>query len=208
MFGKTCPRCGQSSYSAAADRHWMCPTCGFDLTALESRPVAKPQPDHMLTTIRAAPPRDHPAVTPRRRRLRLVDVVWRPADEGEPQVAVLLRNTGGAEHRGVAEATTRQEPAEHLVAEATLRAIQSYLAGLGVELNLAVKVVQIIDHPAGPLVTVAVGLAGQPSELEFAGAALAGDPPQFAAAKAVLHSLNRYLERFLRWPRDARTAPA
>jgi uncharacterized Zn finger protein (UPF0148 family) len=207
MFGKTCPRCGQSSYSAAADRHWMCPTCGFDLTVLESRPVAMPQGDHKLTKIRAAPPAD-PALTRRRRRLRLVDVVWRPADEGEPHVAVFLRNTGGAEHRGVAEATTRQEAAERLVAEATVRAIQSYLGELGIELNLAVKVVEVIEHPAGSLVTVAVGLAGQASELEFAGAALAGDPPQFAAAKAVLHSLNRYLERFLRWPRDVRTAPA
>ena len=89
-----------------------------------------------------------------------------------------------------------------------MRAIQSYLGELGIELNLAVNVVRVIEHPAGSLVTVAVGLVGQASELEFAGAALAGDPPQSAAAKAVLHSLNRYLERFLRWPREVRTAPA
>ncbi|MGH2349302.1 MAG: hypothetical protein ACRDFT_07560 [bacterium] len=207
MFEKTCPRCGQSSYSAAANRHWICPTCGFDLTAAGSRSVVLP-PGALSTAAPPPAPPAHPAPTGRRRRLRLVDVVWRPAGEGEPQVAVLLRNGGGAEHRGVAEASTAQEPAERLVAEATLRAIQDYLSGLGIELNLAVKVVQITDHPAGPLVTVAVGLAGQPAELEFAGAALAGDPRQSAAAKAVLHSLNRYLERFLRWPRDARTAPA
>jgi len=207
MFGKTCLRCGQSSYSAAADRHWICPDCGFDLTPLEPRAVPGPLVAVSRAKTPAAVP-SNPDPIRTRRRLRLVDVVWQTVDDGEPQAAVLLRNAGDAEHRGVAEVTAEHEPAERLVAEATLRAIRSYVAGMGIELNLAIKAVQRVDHPTGTLVTVAIGLAGQLSELEFAGAAVVSDPPQFAAAQAVLHSLNRYLEQFLRRPRDVRPAPA
>lgn len=32
MVRKSCPRCGEYSYSACSERKWACPTCGYDLT--------------------------------------------------------------------------------------------------------------------------------------------------------------------------------
>ncbi|HEV8353662.1 MAG TPA: hypothetical protein VGR24_05630 [bacterium] len=121
---------------------------------------------------------------------------------------VLLRNAGGSNHLGVARTTLVQEPPEHLVAEATLRAVQNYVAEMGGELHLAIKAVQIVDHATGRLVTVAIGSDDGTAPLAFAGAAPISGKPHIAAAKAVLQSLNRYLEQFLGWPWDIRTAPA
>jgi hypothetical protein len=143
-----------------------------------------------------------------RRRLRLVNVAWRPVEEGAPRVEVLLRNAGGTDHLGVARTTLAQEPPEHLVAEATLRAIQNYVAEMGGELHLAIKAVQIVDHATGQMVTVAIGAEDGTAPLAFAGAAPVSERRHIAAAKAVLQSLNRYLEQFLGWPWDIRITPA
>ncbi|HEY3249248.1 MAG TPA: hypothetical protein VGK88_13285 [bacterium] len=204
MFEKTCPRCGHSSYSSAADRYWICPECGLDLTVLEGRP-AKPIGATAGSRTAAALLKDLGVGSPRKR-LRLVDVVWQSVVDGEPHAAVRLRNAGDADHEGVAQATTPQEPVERMVAEATLRAIQSYVSALGIDLHLSVEAIEIVDHSTGPLVTVAIGLGEQASRMEFVGAALDGGAPHFAAARAVLHGLNRYLERFLGLPRGLRTA--
>lgn len=32
MVRKYCPRCKEYSYSAASEREWICPICGYDLT--------------------------------------------------------------------------------------------------------------------------------------------------------------------------------
>ena len=33
MVRKYCPQCKEYSYSACSDNEWICPSCGYDLTA-------------------------------------------------------------------------------------------------------------------------------------------------------------------------------
>lgn len=197
MYVKTCPHCGRPSYSAASDRHWPCPTCGGDLSSVEARVVTDPVPGN--APWEPAPPMASSEPSSRRR-LRLVDVAWRPVDGGPSRAEVRLRHPTDTEHSGSAEANFPETPVERLVAEATLRAVEHYIAAMGIGLRFSIRSVYVVDAPTGPFVTVTVGFADQtidrPAEPEFAGAALIRGTPHLAASKAVLQSVNRYLDRF------------
>lgn len=134
-----------------------------------------------------------------RRRLRLVDVAWQPVNGGPAKAEVRLRHPADTEHPGSAEASFPETPVERLVAEATLRAVEHYIAAMGIGLRFSVRSVYVVDAPTGPFVTVTVGFAdsatGEPAKPEFAGAALINGAPHLAASKAVLQSINRYLDR-------------
>lgn len=38
MFKKDCSRCTRPSFSSAENGEWICPACGYDLTALPVKP--------------------------------------------------------------------------------------------------------------------------------------------------------------------------
>ncbi len=125
-----------------------------------------------------------------RLRLEEVDCDIVPA---RTRARVQLRNSG-LTHVGLASSRTEDEPWQSVVAQATVNAVRMYVGFAGADLRLVLEGVRVVGDPQ-PVVLVSVTAGGAGQALLLVGSAAIEDSPQRAVAKAVLHALNRQIER-------------
>lgn len=125
-----------------------------------------------------------------RLRLEEVDCEIVPA---RTRARVQLRNSG-LTHVGLASSRTEAEPWQSVVAQATVNAIRMYVGFAGADLRLTLEGVRVLGDQQ-PVVLVSVTVGGEGQQLLLVGSAAMEDNPQRAVAKAVLHALNRQIER-------------
>lgn len=113
---------------------------------------------------------------------------------------VQLRNSG-LTHVGLASSRTKDEAWQSVVAQATVNAVRMFVGFTGAELRLALESVKVVSDPA-PAVLVSVTAGAEGQQLSLVGSAAMQNDPQRAVAKAVLHALNRQIERIA--PADPR----